>query len=143
MMKQFLYGAAALMIVGGIAYAEDNAANPAPAANAQAAQNDDNGQQQDGGQGWWGRHRHGGRGMHGQMQGRMGMMGQGGPGPMGGPGMMMAMMNHQGFHLELGNGIGVHVNCGKAEMKDCIANAQPLIDAAKAAASAQPQTKAQ
>ena len=151
MLKQFLYGAAALMIVGGVAYAENSAVNTAPAApsDAQAANNDGNPPPPPGdGQGWWGRmgHRHGGRHMQGMMgQGGpdgSGMMGQGGRGPMGGPGMMAAMMDHQMFHLELGNGIAVHVNCGKAEMKDCIANAQPLIDAAKAAA-AQPQTKTQ
>ncbi|MEP6827483.1 MAG: hypothetical protein ABJA10_05365 [Aestuariivirga sp.] len=152
MLKQFLYGAAALMIVGGVAYAENNAVNPAPAAPAdtQAANSDGNPPPPPGdGQGWWGRmgHRHGGRHMQGMMgQGGPdgpGMMGQGGRGPMGGPGMMAAMMDHQMFHLQLGNGIEVHVNCGKAEMKDCIASAQPLIDAAKAAAVAQPQTKAQ
>ena len=152
MLKQFLYGAAALMIVGGVAYAENNAVNTAPAApsDAQAANNDGNPPPPpDDGQGWGGRmgHRHGGRHMQGKMgQGGpdgSGMMGQGGRGPMGGPGMMAAMMDHQMFHLQLGNGIEVHVNCGKAEMKDCIASAHPLIDAAKAAAAAQPQTKVQ
>ena len=142
-MKQFMFGAAVLAIIAGVAYAQDNAANPPPPADNQTMNNDDNGQQQGGGQGWWGKHRHGGRGMHGPMQGRMDMMGQGGPSPMGGPGMMATMMNHQGFHLELGNGVGVHVMCGQADMKDCIASAQPLIDAAKAAAAVQPQTKAQ
>ena len=152
MLKQFLYGAAALMIVGGVAYAENNAANPPPA-DAQAADNAGNPPPPPpgDGQGWWGRmgHRHGGRHMQGMMgQGGAdgpGMMGQGGHGMMGqgGPGMMAAMMDHQMFHLQLGNGIEVHVNCGKAEMKDCIASAQPLIDAAKAAAVAQPQTKVQ
>ena len=148
MLKQFLYGAAALALIGGVAYAENNAANPPPAppADAQGAGPDGNPPPPDG-QGWfggWG-HRHGGRHMRGMMgQDGPGMMGQGGPGMMGGaggPGMMAAMMDHQMFHLQLGNGIEVHVNCGKTEMKDCIANAQPLIDAAKAAAVAQPQTK--
>ena len=149
MLKQFLIGAAALAIVGGVAYAENNAVNPAQT-DPQVAATDGNPQSPPGdGHGWWGRHRHGGRHMQGMMgergmmgQGGPGMMGPGGPGPMGGPGMMAAMMDHQMFHLELGNGIAVHVNCGKAEMKDCIANAQPLIDAAKAAV-AQPQTKTQ
>ncbi len=138
MFKQFLYGSAALMIIGSVAYAENNAANPPPPpADGQVGDNAGNPPPGDG-QGWWGRmgHRHGGRHMQG-------MMGQGGPGSMGGPGMMAAMMDHQMFHLQLGNGIEVHVNCGKSEMKDCIASAQPLIDAAKAAAAAQPQTKAQ
>jgi len=64
------------------------------------------------------------------------MEGQGGPDDPGGPGMM-AVMDHQGFHLHLGNGIDVGVMCGKEVLKDCIAEAQPLIDAAKAAATAQ------
>lgn len=153
MLKQFLYGAVALAVIGGVAYAENNATNPpAPPADTQAADNAGNPPPPPGdGQGWWGRmrHRHGGRHMQDMMgQGGgdgPGMMGHGGPGMMGqgGPGMMAAMMDHQMFHLQLGNGIEVHVNCGKAEMKDCIASAQPLIDAAKAAAVAQPQTKAQ
>ena len=149
MLKQFLYGAAALAVIGGVAYAENNAANPPPA-DAQVAATDGNPPPPPGdGQGWWGRmgHRHGGRHMQGMMgqdgPGGPAMMGQGGHSPMGGPGMMAAMMDHQMFHLQLGNGIEVHVNCGKTEMKDCIANAQPLIDAAKAAAAAQPQTKTQ
>ena len=131
-MKQFLFGAAALMFVGGVAYAENSVANPPPP-DAQTTDNAGGPPPPPGdGQGWWGRmgHRHGGRHMHG-------MVGQ------GGPEMMAAMMDHQMFHLQLGNGIQVHVNCGKSEMKDCIASAQPLIDAAKAAAATQPQTKAQ
>ena len=167
MLKQFLYGAAVLAMVGGVAYAENNVANPPPAppVDGQVEDNAGNPPPPGEGQGWWGRmgHRHGGRHMQGMMgqggadgpgmmgqgghgmmgPGGHGMMGPGGPGPMGGPGMMAAMMDHQMFHLQLGNGIEVHVNCGKAEMKDCITSAQPLIDAAKAAATAQPQTKAQ
>ena len=135
MFKQFLYGSAALMIIGGVAYAENSAANPPPPpADAQVSDIAGNPPPppRGDGQGWWGRmsHRHGGRHMQG-------MMGQ------GGPGMMAAMMDHQMFHLQLGNGVEVQVNCGKSEMKDCIASAQPLIDAAKAAAATQPQTKAQ
>ncbi len=149
MLKQFLYGAAALAIVGGVAYAENNAATPpaAPAVNPQVTDNAGSAvqPQPDDGQGWWSRM----RGHHGHRRGHMGMMdegGPGGPGMMGGPGGpgMMAMMGGmQGFHLTLGNGIDVHVMCGKVELKDCIANAQPLIDAAKSAAAVQPQTKAQ
>ena len=141
MMKQFLYGAAALVIVGGVAYAENNAATPPPPpVDAQMADNA-GGPPPGDGQGWWGRmrHRHDDRHMRGGMGGPEMMAGRGGPGPMGGPGVM----DHQGFYLQLGNGIGVRVACGKTEMKDCIANAQPLIDAAKAAAAAQPQTKVQ
>ena len=128
MRKQFLFGAAALVIVGGVAYAENSVANPPPPVDAQTTDNAGGSPPSSGdGQSWWGHmgHRHGG-GRH--MQGGMGGSG---------------MMNHQGFHLQLGNGIEVHVNCGQSEMKDCIASAQPLIDAAKAVAGAQPQTKAQ
>ena len=143
MLKQFLYGAAALVIVGGVAYAENNAASPPPPPlDAQVADNADGPPPPPGdGQGWWGRkgHHGGGRHMHRGMGGPEMMAGPGDPSPMGEPGIM----SRQGFHLELGNGIGVHVECGKIEMKDCIANAQPLIDAAKATAAAQPQTKVQ
>lgn len=140
-MKQFLYGAAALVIVCGVAYAENNAANPPPPiADAQMADHAEGPPPGDG-QGWWGRrgHRHDGQHMRGGIGGPEMMAGRGGPGPMGGH----SMMDHQAFRLDLGNGFGVRVNCGKAELKDCIANAQSLIDAAKAAAGAQPLTKAQ
>lgn len=59
----------------------------------------------------------------------MGMRGLGGPG---------MMMNHEGFRLQLGKGISVGVMCGKEAIKDCIADAQPLIDAAKAVATQAP-----
>ncbi len=141
MMKQFLYGAAALAIVGGVAYAENNVVISPPApAEAQMVDNAGTSPPDDG-QGWWGRkgHRHDRWPMHGGMAGREMMAGPDGRGPMGGT----DMPNHHGFRLELGNGIGVRVACGNTEMKDCIANAQALIDAAKAAAAAQPQAKAQ
>ena len=145
MLKQFILGGVALAIVSGVALAENSAANPPPAQpDAQVADTAGNpppAVDPQGGdeQGWWhwGKHRHGGR--HGEFgQGRMAMAGQmggpDGPGPMGGPGMMM---DHQGFRLHLGQGIDVGVTCGKEVLKDCVAEAQPLIDAAKAAATAQ------
>ena len=69
------------------------------------------------------------------------MMGDQGGG-MGAPGMgARGMMSHSGFRMNLGNGVNVGVMCGTEAMKDCIAEAQPLIDAAKAAATAQPAAK--
>jgi hypothetical protein len=146
MLKQFILGGVALAIVGGVAFAETNATAPAQP-DAQVADNAGNpppppaaDPQGGDGQGWWGwgRHGHGGH-RHGDfgpgqmaMNGAMG--GPGGPSMMGGPGMMM---DHQGFRMTLGHGINVGVMCGKQALKDCIADAQPLIDAAKAAATAQ------
>jgi hypothetical protein len=147
MLKQFILGGVALAIVGGVAFAE-TAATPGPAAPAdlQVAAADNapppppavDPQNPDDNQGWWGwgKHRHGGR--HGQMGMNGPMGGPGGPGMMGGHGGPGMMMNHQGFRLTLGEGISVNVMCGKEVMKDCIAEAQPLIDAAKAAAATQP-----
>ena len=153
MLKQLILGGVALAIVSGVAFAENSAANPPPAQpDAQVADSAGNpppppavDPQGGDGQGWWhwGKHRHGGR--HGEFgEGRMAMAGQmdgpDGPGPMGGPrglGGPGMMMDHQGFRLHLGQGIDVGVMCGKEVLKDCIAEAQPLIDAAKAAATAQ------
>ena len=144
MLNKYIVGAVALVIAGGAAYAQTAQPTP-PVQNdqGQAMQNDD--QNQDGqnmndgqNQGWWGGHwRHHGHG-HGGMRG---MMGQGGPG-MGGPGMGGAgKMAKAGFRMTLGNGVNVAVMCGNEAMKDCIAEAQPLIDAAKSAATAQPAAK--
>jgi hypothetical protein len=141
MLKQLILGGVALAIVSGVAFAENSAANPPPAEpNARVTDSAANpppppvvDPQGGDGQGWWhwGKHRHGGH--HGEFgQGRMAMAGQ--MGGRGGPGMMM---DHQGFRLHLGQGIDVGVMCGKEVLKDCIAEAQPLIDAAKAAATAQ------
>ena len=141
MVNKFLIGAVGLAILGGVAFAEDKAAVPAAPA-AQTAQDPeamgDQGQDQ---QGWWGRARHHGGQHMGEHMGHHGMMmgdrGQGGPGPMG------MMGDHQGFMLNLGNGIHVGIMCGKQALKECIADAQPLIDAAKTAAAAQAPAKAQ
>ena len=166
MLRNLLLGVAALSIVGGVAYAEDAATNGSPDMQqvAQADDNNDapppagNGDDQQAGNnggGWWQWHQrwHGGQnGQGGQGGGDRWGMGQGGaggpgmhgpgPGPgmrgPGGPGMMMGMMGpHNGFKLHLGKGIDVAVACGKEAIKDCVADAQPLIDAAKAAATAQ------
>lgn len=143
MLKKVTLALLAVTMIGGVAIAEDNAATPPAQNQNQTAQNNPD-QNQDG-QGWWGghwRHRHGGQRMHRMMGDQGGPNGVGGPG-MGGPGGpgMMGMMNHQGFKLHLGTGIDVGVMCGKETLKDCIAEAQPLIDAAKAAATAQPAAK--
>jgi len=135
MLKQFILGGVALAIVGGVALAETNTAGAPADSSAQIADNNDANSsppppQGGDGQGWWGGHKH----HHGW--GRGGQEGPGGRMGMGGPGMGM-MMDHQGFRLTLGNGINVGVMCGKEALKDCVAEAQPLIDAAKAAATAQ------
>lgn len=165
MLKKLLLGVAALVVVGSVAYAEDTASNgqqndvqmaqaddnndappPAPGNSGPQANNNGNGG------GWWEWHHrwhgqgggdHGGQGggdRWGMGQGGPGHGGPGGPGMHGpgGPGMMMGMMGpHNGFRIQLGKGISVGVMCGKEAIKDCVADAQPLIDAAKAAAQAQ------
>ena len=44
-------------------------------------------------------------------------------------------MGRQGFRLQLGPNVSVGIMCGTQAMKDCIAEAQPLIDTAKTAAT--------
>ena len=119
MLNKLLIGTLALGLLGGIAYADDQSPAPAqPQAQAQADQGPDGVQQ-----GWWHRHMAGHRhDMRGEMRGP------------GGP----DMMGKQGFHLQLGPNVNVAIMCGTQAMKDCLAEAQPLIDAAKAAAT---QTK--
>ncbi|MDP8998032.1 MAG: hypothetical protein M3O03_13695 [Pseudomonadota bacterium] len=121
MLNKFLIGALALGLLGGIAYADDQAAAPAQA-QAQADQGPDGEQQ-----GMWHRHMGGHRhDMRGEMRG---------PGGPGGPDMIMGK---QGFRLQLGPNVSVGLMCGTQALKDCIAEAQPLIDAAKSAST---QTK--
>ena len=132
MLNKVLAGVFVFGLVAGLAHAASDQAPPPPPAQADQGGN--------GGQGgWWGHRGHGmGQGRHGDMRG---MMGQGGPdmmrppmgGPMGGP----PMMRGQGFRLQLGANVSVNLMCGQQPIKDCIADAQPLIDAAKAAAGAQ------
>ena len=141
MLNKLLVGAVALTVLGGVAFAENNttAQPPAQDQNTQNQMSQGNGDQNqdDQNQGWWGGHwRHHGHGHgHGGMRG---MMGEQGPGPGMGGG---AMMGKSGFRMTLGNGVNVGVMCGNEAMKDCIAEAQPLIDAAKGAAAAQPAAK--
>ena len=124
MLNKILAGALALGLLGSVAYAADDQAAPPAQPQAQAPDGaGPDGEQQ----GMWHRHMGGHRhDMRGEMRG---------PGGPGGPGMMMGK---QGFHLQLGPNVSVGLMCGTQAMKDCIADAQPLIDAAKAAAS---QTK--
>ena len=147
MLKTMIVSAAALALLAGVALAAQdnlNTVQTLPSADTQIADNasgnpppppppgDDQGQ----GGGWWqGWMGHGHRGHH--RGGPEGPDGMGGPGGPGGP-MMGAMMRGPGFHMHLGPGIDVGVMCGQEVMKDCMASAQPLIDAAKAAAAAQP-----
>ncbi len=117
MMKRILLGACALVVLAGIATAQtatpDNNPPPPPPQEQQA-----NGPDSQGG-GWFSGRRHGGH--HGEM-GRGMRNGMG----MGGPGMRM---DGKGFGIMVGPGHGLHVNCGDEPIKDCIASAQPLIDA--------------
>ena len=116
MMNKIFGGVLAIGALAGIAHAAtDQAAPPAPPAQDQASagQKDDQG-------GWfggWGHHGGRAREMRGDMRGPGGMM-----------------MGRQGFRLQLGPTTSVGIMCGTQAMKDCIAEAQPLIDAAKAAA---------
>ncbi|MEO6609245.1 MAG: hypothetical protein ABIN69_12335 [Aestuariivirga sp.] len=138
MYKRMIIGATALALLAGVAFAAQDAPPPPPSQdNGQVADNGPpsppppgDGQDEGWGGGWkkWMGHRGHGRGMRGPD-------GRGGPGGPGGMGMMMHM---KGFRMHLGRGVNVDVACGEEAMKDCIASAQPLIDAAKTAAAAQP-----
>lgn len=119
-MKRILLGTCAVLLLAGIATAQTATTNPPPppAQDQQANGPDD----QDGG---WFKGRH--RGHHGDRMGRHGMGGPGmGEQGMGGPGMQM---EGKGFGIMVGRGHALHVNCGDEAIKDCIAAAQPLIDA--------------
>ncbi len=148
MLKRMIVGAGALAFLAGVAMAAaDNGNNPPPPPNdTQIADNGSAnpppppppppGDGQD--QGWGGAwHRWMG---HGHRHGMMGP--DGGPGGPGGPGPMGMMMHMKGFRMNLGNGVHVDVACGEEPMKDCVASAQTLIDAAKTAAAAQPAAPA-
>ncbi len=134
MINRWSAGAVALAVIGGAALAETTG-TPAPqnSGSDQTTQNTFDGQAPQGQGRWWGRHRH--LGWHGNDD----QVGQHG-GPMGKSGMM-GMMHGRGFRMHLAPGVGVDIMCGQTELKDCIATAQPLIDAAKAAAAAQPGAK--
>jgi opacity protein-like surface antigen len=111
MMKRILLGACAVVLLAGIATAQTATTNPPapPAPQDQQANGPD-----DQGGGWFSGKRHGDHGgRHGGRHG--GDMGQGQQG--------------KGFDIRVGAGHGLHINCGDEPMKDCIASAQPLIDA--------------
>jgi hypothetical protein len=120
-MKRFVVGALAVLLLTGVAFAQTAGTNPpSPPPQDQQADGPQNGGPQDDGGGWFGWGRHHGRGGHGKGHG-------GGYG-----GMMESMMMGQGgkgFHIMVGPGHGLHINCGEEPMKDCVAAAQPLIDA--------------
>jgi hypothetical protein len=56
-------------------------------------------------------------------------------------GGMDMMMKGKGFGIMVGKGHGLHVNCGQEPMKDCIAAAQPLIDAFNKAEATAPKAQ--
>ena len=117
MMKRILLGACAVVLVSGFAMAQTattNANPPPPPAQDQQADDADSQ-----GGGWFSGRRHGRH--HGQKG--HGMQNRGGR---GGPGMQI---DGKGFGLMVGPGHGLRINCGDEPMKDCIAAAQPLIDA--------------
>jgi hypothetical protein len=113
MMKRILLGACAVVFMAGLATAQTANTNPPPSQDQQQAGPD--GADRGGWGGWWG----GKRGGH-----HRGDHMRGGPG--GGPGMHM---QGKGFGLMVGPGHGLHINCGEEPMKECVAAAQPLIDA--------------
>jgi hypothetical protein len=115
MMKRILLGACAVVLMAGFATAQTANTNPPPPPPQDQQQAGPDSNDQGGWGGWWG----GKRGGH-----HRGDHMRGGPG--GGPGMHM---QGKGFGIMLGQGRGLHINCGDEPMKDCIASAQPLIDA--------------
>ena len=132
MLNRMIMGASALVLLAGVALAQQAQTPPPPQDNQQMS--DDNNDAPPPPDQGWGKHWR--KGHNGGMDG--GRM----DGPRGGPPPMM-MAGLTGFRMHLGKGIDVDVMCGKdAVLKDCIAASQPLIDAAKAAATAQPAPKA-
>lgn len=117
MMKRILLGACAVVLMAGFAMAQTASTNGNPPPPPPQDQQADGPDSQGGG--WFSGRRHGRH--HGQM----------GPGMQngrdgGGPGMRM---EGKGFDIRVGAGHALHINCGEELMKDCIASAQPLIDA--------------
>ena len=113
-MKKILLGACALVLMTGFATAQTATDNPPPPAQDQQIDGADSQ-----GGGWFsgGRHgRHHGQKGYGRHHG-------------GGRGGHIMQIDGKGFGLMLGPGHGLRINCGDEAMKDCIAAAQPLIDA--------------
>jgi hypothetical protein len=120
MMKRIILAASAAVLFAGLATAQTTTpTNPPPPAQDQRADGPDG--QDDGG--WFGWGHRGGR--HGDHGGR----GPGGPGGRDGGGPRGMQMDGKGFRIMVGPGHGLSVNCGQEPMKECIASAQPLIDA--------------
>ena len=123
-LKRLIFGFCVAALLATAAYAQsapaavDPPAKPALSVDNQVADNGPGDGPQDGqpDEGWFGWRRHGHHGQHG------------GP-DMGGPGGPRGPMMGKGFGLMLGNGQGLHVNCGNEPMKQCIEAAQPLIEA--------------
>lgn len=116
-MKSILLGACTVVLLAGLATAQTVNANGNPPPPPPQDQQADGPDSQGGG--WFGGHRHGRH--HGDMGGPMGNdRGEGRPG---------MQMQGKGFGIMVGRGHALHVNCGDEPMKDCIASAQPLIDA--------------
>ena len=116
-MKRILLGASAVVLLAGFATAQTVASNDTPPPPPPQDQQADGPDSQGGG--WFSGRRHGrhhGKMDHGKQNGRDG----------GGPGMHL---NGKGFGIMVGPGHGLRINCGDEPMKDCIAAAQPLIDA--------------
>jgi hypothetical protein len=119
MMKRILLGACAVVIMAGFATAQTATTNPPPPPPQDQQQVGPDANGQNGWGDWWSGKR---RGHHGGNHMRGGADG----GPNGGPGMRMP---GKGFNIELSAGRSLHINCGDEPMKECIASAQPLIDA--------------
>jgi hypothetical protein len=105
-MKRFIIGACAAVLLAGVAYAQTATATPPPPSGVQI-------DGQDGPDGGPGDQGLGGR-KHGKHRGM---------GPMG------DMIKGKGFGIMAGPGHALRVNCGEEPIKECIAAAQPLIDA--------------
>ena len=103
-MKRFIIGACAVVLLAGVAFAQTATTTPPPPPGVQVDGQDD-GPNGDQGPGWrkHGKHR--------------------------GMGPMMDMMRGKGFGIMAGRGHALRVNCGEEPIKECIAAAQPLIDA--------------
>jgi hypothetical protein len=105
-MKRLILGACAALMLAGMAFAQTTTPTPPPPPGVQIDEQDSpDGAPPDQGKGWRKHGRHGGMG---QMRG---------------------MMKGKGFGIMAGPGHGLHVSCGEEPIKDCIAAAQPLIDA--------------
>lgn len=113
-MKRFIIGACAVVMLADVAFAQTATTTPPPPPGVQIDGPD--GGPGDG-QGWrkHGKHR--------------------------GMGPMMDMMKGKGFGIMAGPGHALRVNCGEEPIKECVAAAQPLIDAFNKAEVAAPKAQ--